>query len=154
MVERMNEIRNEEMLEHIIRIDEFLEVKMLIPKVLDAMTFKAITLKASKMFNISDMEVGFGVGRMGRPRGNYNKVNKVEQELREQSVNPTRITIFSDEETKFIITERQKGRKFRAITNELNRKFNKSFSVKKVMDKNKNTKRNTPQKFVEFGGKL
>ena len=152
MVERMNE---SEMMEHIIKIDEYLEVKMQIPKVLDAMTFKAITMKASKMFNISDMDVGFGIGR---PRGTYNKVNnkvnKIEQEIRDNSVNPTRISVFSDDETRFIITERQRGRAFRDITNELNKKFNKSFTIKKVMDKNKNTKRNTPEKFKEFGGKL
>lgn len=52
-----------EYVEHIIRIDDYMEVRLKIKRVLDAMELHALTLKASKMFNLSEVAIDARKGK-------------------------------------------------------------------------------------------
>ena len=46
---------NEELIEHTIKVDKYMELKINIPKVMTPMDFKAITMKANKIFNMVEI---------------------------------------------------------------------------------------------------
>lgn len=137
----MNENGKDVNYEHIIKIDDFLEVKILIPRVLDAMTFRAITLKARKLFNISDEDIGFGEKRT--------YVKKEGKTIRNGKK-----SLFSDEMLRELISKRQNEEKnYGTIALELNKSYGTMFSYQQVADKYNNTKFDS-KKFISFGGKL
>jgi len=46
-----------ERIEHIVEVDEYLEVKLKIPKRLNAMSLKALMTKATKLFNMAEIPI-------------------------------------------------------------------------------------------------
>lgn len=54
--EKQEKINEGVLVEHFIDIDENIRVSIKIPKMMNAMTFKALTYKANKIFNIAQVE--------------------------------------------------------------------------------------------------
>jgi len=52
-----NEMDDNELIEHEIKVDKFLSVKMKIPKKMDALELKALATKSQKLLNLSDLSV-------------------------------------------------------------------------------------------------
>ena len=48
---------NEELIKHKIKVDDNITMEIAIPKVMNALQFKGITMKANKLFNLSEASV-------------------------------------------------------------------------------------------------
>ncbi len=57
----------DELIEHIVEIDDYISVIIKIPKRLDALKMKALMMKTNKLFNLSEVPIQEG------PRGSYKK---------------------------------------------------------------------------------
>jgi len=134
----------QELCEHIIKIDDYLQVTMKIPKVLDAMTFKGITSKASKLFNLSDVAIDEDV-----PKRKYNKSGNYKNGHSDNigTGNAERKKVFTQEMTEYIVLQRKDEIAWQVIVENLNAKFAVNVTQKQVQDKYHNLRLQTPEKF-------
>lgn len=113
----MEEVKME-MLEHEVIIDDNILVKLKIPKILTAMELKALSIKADKMFKISEVTMPKSAGRK-----------------------PSGIAMFTEEMTNDIMQLRDtKHLGYDEIARRINKKYDTKISRSSIQSRYYNTK--------------
>lgn len=117
---------------HDITVDEFIEVKLKIPKVMDAMDLKALTMKANKLFNLATLEVPTMQSSKpkGRPKGS--KTKEVSRGLK---------SMFSDEILKDIVKYKETNYSYKRMAKRINKDYESNFTKTQIKDKYLNEKK-------------